>query len=142
MVNRTKLTKSAKADFLRELSQTCNVTLACRAIGVSRTAVYELKEKDEEFAVEWESAVEEAIDLLEGEARRRAYQGTVRDVFYQGERCGFVREYSDGLLQFLLKSHRPHKYRERHEFSGPDGGPIVQEVRRVIVDADPETPKK
>ena len=128
MVNRTKVTKSLKENFLRELSQTCNVTLACRAVGIARKTIYDYRNHDEEFAEAWDSAVEEAIDLLEGEARRRAYEGTVRDVFYQGERCGLVREYSDGLLQFLLKSHRPHKYRERHEITGADGGPITIEV--------------
>ena len=36
-------------------------------------------------------------------------------MFYKGAVCGHVRRYSDTLLMFLLKAHRPEKYRERYE---------------------------
>ena len=51
----------------------------------------------------------------EAEAHRRAFQGTTKPVFFQGGECGEIREYSDGLAQFLLKAHRPEKYRERSQ---------------------------
>ena len=61
------------------------------------------------------------MDDLELEARRRAVEGTERPVFYQGGEVGYVREYSDTLLIFLLKAHRPNKFRERveHEHKVP-----------------------
>ena len=52
-----------------------------------------------------------------------------------------VREYSDTLLIFLLKSHRPGVYREtlRQEHSGPGGGPIpiveMEAIRKKRPDA-------
>ena len=42
-------------------------------------------------------------DALEAEARRRAVEGVRKPVFYQGVICGWVGEYSDTLLIFLLK---------------------------------------
>lgn len=55
---------------------------------------------------------EDAIELLEGEARRRAYEGTVKPVYYKGEQCGKIREYSDTLMMFILKAKKP-EYRDR-----------------------------
>ena len=37
------------------------------------------------------------------------------EVFYQGEECGRILRYSDSLMMFLLKAHRPAKFRERME---------------------------
>lgn len=80
-----------------------------------RSTAYEARESDEAFAAAWDDAIEAATDALELEARRRAVEGTDRPVFYQGGEVGYVREYSDTLLIFLLKAHRPKKFRERVE---------------------------
>ena len=135
MANRTKLTKTRREKFLAILRTCCNVTVACRDIGIARITAYEHRDKDPEFSAAWDNALEEAVDLLEAEARRRALEGVARPIYHGGVQCGSVQEYSDGILQFLLKSHRPHKYRERYEFTGADGGPIeVREIRRVVID--------
>ena len=57
--------------------------------------------------------MENAADLLEEEARRRAHDGVDEPVWFQGVQCGTVRKYSDTLLIFLLKGAKPDKYRER-----------------------------
>ncbi len=44
--------------------------------------------------------------------------GVLRPVFQGGKHVGDIREYSDTLLQFLLKGERPEKFRERYEVSG------------------------
>jgi len=41
-----------------------------------------------------------------------------KPVYHGGKRVGFIREYSDVLLIFLLKGLRPAKYRERVEHAG------------------------
>jgi len=112
--------------FLAALGETGNVTTAATAAGVSRQACYLLRDRDELFASAWDSALETAADLLEAEARRRAADGVDEPVYYQGEVCGHVRRYSDTLLIFLLKAHRPAKFRDnaRVEHSGEGGGPI------------------
>jgi len=46
---------------------------------------------------------------------RRAKDGTLRPVYQGGELVGHIREYSDTLGIFLLKSRRRHIYGERRE---------------------------
>jgi len=88
------------------------------------------------FAAAWDEALEIATGSLELEARRRAQKGVLEPVYYKGKKVGAVRKYSDTLLIFLLKAHRPDKYRDnvRHEVTGKDGSPI--ETRIVIEYAD------
>jgi hypothetical protein len=71
------------------------------------------------------------VDTLEAEADRRAAEGTLRPVFYKGEQCGEIREYSDTLLIFRLKALRPEKYRERSNVA-VSGGVTIQ--RYTIAD--------
>lgn len=101
-----------KTPFLIKLSETGNVSRASKTAKVSRQAAYEARKADDEFRAAWESAVEIAVGLLEDEAWRRAREGTAEPVFYKGEKVGTMRTYSDTLLIFLLKAHKPTKYRE------------------------------
>lgn len=121
-----------RAAFLLALSKTGNVSDACRASKKSRSWAYEQREADESFKRAWDEAMDQAVDALEAEARRRAVQGVDKPVFYKGKRVRTrVREYSDVLLIFLLKAARPDKYREnyRHEHAGPGGAPITVNVQ-------------
>jgi len=136
--------------FLSALRNTGNVSASAKAAGVDRTTAYKakaasLQTKNATFAKGWDEAIEVATDLLEGEARRRAIAGVEEPVYYRGEVVGAVRKYSDTLLIFLLKAHRPEKFREHHsmEHSGPDGGPIPveQEVDWTILLANPKARK-
>ncbi len=111
--NRTKLTRKRRQQFLAVIRETSNVTKAAQSIGMARQSVYDAKARDPEFAALWDSAIEEATDTLEAEARRRALDGVDRPVYFQGKRVGITKEYSDPLLMFMLRGHRPHKYRER-----------------------------
>lgn len=111
----TLFTHEKRAEFLETLRTTGNVSRSARVVGISRQRVYELKRADAGFAAEWDDALEEGVDNLEEEARRRAYEGTLKPVFYQGAECGQIREYSDTLMIVLLKAHRPDKYRDRSD---------------------------
>lgn len=115
MANRTKMTNRARGTFLEILRETANVTESAAAAGVSRTCAYEHRDNDPGFAAEWDSALDEATDKLEREARRRAIDGWEEPVFHQGKECGRVRKYSDRMLEILLKAHRPEKFKERAE---------------------------
>ena len=81
--------------FIEVFAATGNVRLAASAAGVSRDAPYKRAQASSTFAAEWLQARENAVDILEAEARRRALST------------------SDALLMFLLKSDRPDRYRER-----------------------------
>lgn len=115
-----------RAAFLEALRDTCNVRHACEAARVSRSWAYECRERDEGFRAAWNDAVEDACDLLEAEAWRRAMKGCEKPVYQRGELVGTVIEYSDTLHLALLRAHRPEKFRERidNRHSGPDGGAI------------------
>jgi hypothetical protein len=122
--------------FLAALRESGNVRLSCEAVKIERKTAYNLRDADEDFAQAWQDALEESADLLEQEARRRAYEGVQRLKFDRGKLVtiplldteGKVvlgsdgeplttpyveHEYSDTLLIFLLKGIRPEVYRER-----------------------------
>lgn len=83
--------------FLETLRTHGVITAACLSANIERSTAYRARERDEEFAKLWDDALDQACDLLEFEAKKRAMLG------------------SDTLLIFLLKAHRPEKYRERFD---------------------------
>lgn len=97
MANRTIRTDRAREIFLKTLMATCNVTRSAGRAGIGRSAAYDWRHDDEQFAKEWDEAIEAAGDKLEEVAFRRASTGK-----------------SDRLLEVLLKAHRP-KYRDKQE---------------------------
>jgi hypothetical protein len=127
MANRTKLTNHARADFLRVLRETGNISMAARRIGMSRRYLYQVKARDEALSQACDDAVAEAADALYGEARRRPVEGVAEPLIIRGKVCGEIRRYSDRLLEFLLKAHRPEKYR----IVGRPGADIVRAYSRA-----------
>jgi hypothetical protein len=95
--------------FLESYRATGNVRLSASSAGIDRDTAYKRRRRDARFAAAWAAAQEDAIDVLEAEARRRALSA------------------SDPLLMFLLRAHRPAMYRDnaRLELTGAAGGPIV-----------------
>lgn len=113
MATRTERTEEKRQRFLETLEANGgNITAACKTARYPRRTAYEAREADPVFAKAWDEAVERGIDALEDEALRRANDGTLKPVFYQGSKCGSVREYSDTLLIFMLKAKRPLKFRD------------------------------
>ena len=125
-----KVTPKKREAFLANLAEYGNISLAARAAGVLRRTPYDWRDRDPVFAAEWDDALEHACDLLEAEARRRALEGCDKPVFYQGEQCGVIREYSDTLAIVLLKAHRPEKFRENIK----QDIDIKAEIKRITVD--------
>lgn len=123
-------TRTAEKDwrpvFLNELAATGNVFRSAKKARKPRSEVYKARDADPGFAAAWGEALAVAVEVMEAEAHRRAFSGTLKPVFQGGKRVGAVREYSDTLAIFLLKAHSP-KYR------GLD---------RVVVAGDPAAPVK
>jgi hypothetical protein len=91
----TALTDERKAQFLQILEETGgNVTVATRALGLTRQWAYQWRERDPEFAEEWDNAVEGGTEHLEQRLFTRA--------------C----DVDTTAAIFLLKARRPEKYRE------------------------------
>ena len=70
---------------------------------------------DPEYRKSFEEAREEACGLLEDEAVRRAYEGTLRPQAIGGGKVMMVAEFSDQLLMFLLKCRNPKVFGDRRE---------------------------
>jgi hypothetical protein len=110
-------TEKWKQIFIEELARSGNVLLSSRKAGVSRTAVYKARKDDPAFADNWDDAMDEAVDLLEAVARGRAVNGIDKPVYRGGVQVGTIREYSDTLLIFLLKAHRPERFRDSYDLA-------------------------
>lgn len=118
--------------FITALANTGIVRAASQAAQVGRSTVYDRREASEAFAAAWDDALQEAADMMEAEALRRAVHGWQEPVYYKGKVVGHVLKHSDVLLIFILKAARPEKYRERYEHTGKDGGPIEFDARSVL----------
>lgn len=94
--------------FLAKLRNSGNVRLSCHAADVPRSTVYYWRNKFKTFKDAWNEAMEDACDILEAEAWKRAVDGQ-----------------SDRLLMFLLKAHRPDKFKDRSESDINLGGTIT-----------------
>ncbi len=124
---RTAWTARRRRVFLETLRTSANVSASARASGISRRDLYRFRQADPAFREDWDHALEEALDDLEGELRRRAVEGVEKPVYYGGKACGAIRSYSDNLGMFLLKSHRPHVFADKGARRAP-----------AVGDADPD----
>ena len=123
--------------FLEVLATSGNITLSAHKVGISRVQAHRTRATNKAFAALWDEAIEESMDLLEAEARRRAAVGVVRNVYHQGKVVGHEKHYSDTLLIFLLKGGRPEKYRENvnHKHDGNVNVAVQKtEERRLTVE--------
>lgn len=100
---------------------------------------YEWMGNDPVYVAEFRHAEESVADMLEREAIRRAAEGVEEPVWHQGQMVGSVRKFSDTLLIFLLKGHRPEKFKERVQVKSEatvtvhDGdGELDREIERLV----------
>ena len=102
-----------KFKFIAAMEQSPSVSRAARIAGIARPYAYEARKADPVFAEAWADARQYSIDGLEAEAFRRAKDGVEKPVYHQGVQVGSFREYSDQLLIFLLRAHKPKVYGRR-----------------------------
>jgi hypothetical protein len=94
------------------------------AIGHRQESSLQTSESDPDFAAAFDAAVEEAVEELEQIARDRA------------------KKSSDLLLIFLLKAHRPEKYRESRVSIPPaELNKLIEVELRKLREAE-ETPAR
>ena len=116
---KTRRLRTAKQElFLAKISQGWSVSKAAAAAGIDDSTPY-VWVKDAKFKEKYHAAQERGTQRIEDEALRRAVEGTERFVFHKGrivtDEDGnkiIEREYSDRLLELLLKSRRPTVYRD------------------------------
>lgn len=115
-----ELTKEQLARFIEHLSASANVTASAHVAGGCRRSFYNWRARDEDFAAEWDEALQRGLDALEDEGIRRAMGGTPRYVVSMGKivldpdgKPLVEHVASDTLLMFFLKARRPEIYRDR-----------------------------
>ncbi len=126
-----KKKEKLQAAFLTAFRESCTVTQAAKQAGIARRTHYNWLKADPSYQAQFEDLEEEVTETHEREAMRRASEGTLKPVFYQGKTCGEIREFSDTLLIFLLKARRPETYRERSDVNSTIKG-TIETVSRIV----------
>lgn len=133
--------------FLDGLREGWSVRKSAWAAGIATITVYDWKTKSEasrqedgtykdDFFVRWNNAHRDGCDVLEDEALRRGVEGVEKPIYQGGVLVGTVTEYSDTLLGLKLRGKIPDIYNtERHELSGPGGGPMAHTMEIEFVDS-------
>jgi hypothetical protein len=99
--------------FIEALADTGQVSLAAKAVGMSRESAYKLKRAPHgaAFARAWDAARHHAGGFLEDVAFERAIEGVEHNVYNEyGEVIATKRVVSDRLLMFLLRHLKPERY--------------------------------
>jgi len=122
-------TRLRKIAFLAAFANCGRITKAAAGASINPDTHYEWRKSDPEYDKAFAALRERVTDLLEDEAFRRAVEGVEEPLIGRigKDQDGVVHHavrYSDTLLAILLKGNRPDIYRERHELTGKDGGPI------------------
>ena len=115
--DRQKRDELAKTKYLKAVSQWGTITAGCREARVTAATILQWREHDLEFSIREQQAREALVDQLEEEALRRGVKGVQRPVYQAGHLVGYQTEYSDLLLQLLLRANRPEKYREKADIN-------------------------
>ena len=103
------------------------------------------------FSARWDAALEVADGKLLAEAHRRAVSGVERRQFFKGQRIHDVdpetgektpvseKEYSDRLLELMLKARFPRLFIERkavEHYNAPGGWTITAEDLACLDDSE------
>lgn len=130
MARKKTITKRRRGLFLAKLKATGQVTAAAIAGEIGRSSWYDLKDRDPEFADEWDTAERTFLDYLESQGISRAVVGVNEDVPYTSidkdgnkvTRFRTINRKSDRLLELTLKSRHPeYKPTKLVEQTSPDG---------------------
>lgn len=106
-------TEEKQRRFIEMLADTGLVSVAAKAVGMSREGANRLRRSPHgaAFARAWDAARHHAGGALEDIAFERAVEGVEHNVF---DECGNVvctkRVYNDRLLMFLLRHLKPERY--------------------------------
>jgi hypothetical protein len=90
--------------FLRELAASQSVAEAARAVGMSRTSAYNLRNRlhGQPFALGWEVAIEMGMHQLAHAVMDRAVNGVEVSHYYHGELVATTRRHDNGLARWVL----------------------------------------
>jgi hypothetical protein len=96
--------------FLVALRRGDSVLTACAIIGISNRTAYRHRERDPEFARNWDLARQMSRTPLELAAFQRGVTGIEEPVYRYGKLSHTTRRLSDAALMKLLAAEQPEKY--------------------------------
>ena len=116
------LTAARKQRFLEELASHGIVARAARAaspnsVGFCVSTFRDARNRDPDFAAEWDEAMDQARGAVEAELHRRAVEGWEEPIYggkFKERVVGTTRKYSDRLLELRAKALLP-EYREHRK---------------------------
>lgn len=134
-------TPERQVGFIDALAASGCVAEACAAVGMSKTAAYNLRVRPEaqQFRMAWDAALDLAIRRLADDCFSRALAGVPVPHFYKGEQVGEHRRYDTRLAMFLLRYRDPLRYARTLDemvFTGhPEGAGIrFAHARNAVLD--------
>ena len=99
-------TREKEREFLAVLGETCNVTRASEAVGMSKNGAYKRRRKNAAFRTAWLQTISAAYQQLELVLLERTLNGTEKIIRRHDGSEDRMREYPNGLGLSLLKMHR------------------------------------
>lgn len=125
---RDGLTPARQAAFVAALAETCCVTAAARAVGMSWQSAYRLRDRAgaASFAAAWNAAL--ARPAHPDGVFDRALAGTARPITYAGRKIGEQRRHDDRLAMYLLRVHAPARYGRATHATSRDGDDFSRDV--------------
>lgn len=132
----TETFAAKRTRFLTAMRETPNVSRAARLAGMNPSTAYRHRAKNRAFREAWDAAVSAALDTIEEVLLGRIIDGVERPHFYAGNQTGTYKVYSDNLLMFYLRAHRPEIYGRTaasggSEDSGDDREVVMRQLARL-----------
>lgn len=107
-----RINEDSKLRFLEELAKHGGIMRAAEKAEIAYNSLLNHRKKCPLFDSAVLRAQKRFGESLESEAYRRAVEGTKRPVYYKGEVVGHILEFSDRMLELLLKKNVP-EFREK-----------------------------
>lgn len=117
-------TKAKEASFLSTVADTCNVTAAAEAAGVSTGGAYKRRKAVAAFRAGWAEALATGYQRLEMVLLERALNGTEKVVKRRDGSEERMRDYPNQIALHLLKLHR-------ESATGATAEPPEEEIEEV-----------
>ena len=130
-------TRAKMVAFLRELAATQSVAAAARAVGMSRTSAYNLRNRlaGQPFALGWEVALECGMHALAHAVMDRAVNGEEVPLYYHGELVGTTRRYDNRLAQWILENPwRVGRHQMVREYAAGGFDALLERIESASLD--------
>ena len=122
-------TREKEREFLEVLGETCNVTRACEAVGMSVRGAYKRRAKNAAFRRDWLETISAAYQRLELVLLDRTFNGTEKVIRRHDGTEDRMREYPNRLGLSLLKMHRATATDPSRQIQPQD----LEEVRERVI---------